>query len=175
MKLFGPLARVVAFAGLSICGAVAPAPSFAGPSELALLESYIGSWRGRGELVGAESETVVCRLNITDGNAEKVNYSGRCAMAGTNLSVNGTLAYVDANNRYEAAMTSNATFSGVAVGQKRGNGIVFNLREREKDEEGNDLTISAAIALAGNSITVDFNVVFNETGDTLKASVPFTR
>src|SRR5690606_32501067 len=118
----------------------APAPTYAGPAELTLLQSYIGDWRGRGQLIGAETETVVCRLSIKPGNSGKVNYSGRCAMAGTNLSVNGTLAYIDAARRFEAAMTKNATFSGVAVGQKRGDGIVFNLREREKDEEGRDLT-----------------------------------
>ncbi len=175
MKLFGPLARVVAFAGLAFASALAPAPAFAGPAELALLESYVGAWKGRGQLIGAETETVVCRLNITDGNGEKVNYSGRCALAGNNVAVNGTLAYIDAARRFEAAMTTNATFSGIAVGQKRGDGVIFNLRERETDEEGNDMTITAAIVLDGGKIIVDFNVLFNASGDTIKASVPFTK
>jgi hypothetical protein len=175
MKRLGPLARGVAFAGLAIAAAAAPAPTYAGPAELTLLQSYIGDWRGRGQLIGAETETVVCRLSIKPGNSGKVNYSGRCAMAGTNLSVNGTLAYIDAARRFEAAMTTNATFSGVAVGQKRGDGIVFNLREREKDEEGRDLTITAAITLNRDRILVDFSVLFNESGDTITASVPFTQ
>lgn len=175
MTLFGPLTRAVAFAGLALSPVLVPAPALAGPAEVALLESYVGSWRGRGELVGAETETVVCRLSITKGNQEKVNYSGRCALAGTNLSVNGTMAYIDGSRRFEAAMTSNATFSGMAVGQKRGDGVIFNLREREQDEAGNDMTITAAIELNGGRIKVDFNVLFNASGDTIRASVPFTK
>ena len=140
-----------------------------------MLQSYIGQWKGRGQLVGAESETVVCRLTLTQGNQDKVNYSGRCSLAGTNLSVTGTLAYNDSANRYEAAMTSNATFNGLAVGKKSGNGVVFNLKERGEDEEGNDMTISAQIALNSGKIAVQFNVVFNATGDQLRASVPFTK
>ncbi len=40
-------------------------------------------------------------------------------------------------------MTSNATFTGIAVGQKSGKGLVFNLKERDQDEEGKELDISA--------------------------------
>ena len=89
--------------------------------------------------------------------------------------MNGTLAYNDGANRYEAAMTSNVTFNGLAIGKRQGNGLVFNLKERDKDEEGNDLTISAAITLKPEKINVDFDVLFNANGSTLKASVPFTK
>ena len=175
MTLVGPLARLVAIAGLSLSAAFAAVPAHAGKAEVALLESYIGAWKGRGVLVGAETETVICRLTISPGNDDKVNYSGRCALAGQNLSVKGTLAYVDTRRRFEAAMTSNATFTGTAIGQKRGDGVVFNLREKEKDEEGNDLTITADITLNPSRILVEFNVVFNETGDYIRAQVPFTK
>lgn len=177
MKLFGPLPRIVALAGLLAVTPMAAAPAVAAPADVALLKSYLGSWKGRGQLIGAESESVVCRLSLSEGNQDKVNYSGRCTLAGTTLNVNGTLAYIDAKKRYEAAMTSNVSFSGIAVGQKQGDGIIFNLREKNKDEAGNDLTITAAIALKGkgDAIAVDFQVVFNQTGDTLKASVPFTK
>ena len=177
MKFFGPLPRIVALAGLLAVTPMAAAPALAAPSDVALLKSYVGSWKGRGQLIGAETESVVCRLTLSEGNSDKINYSGRCSLAGTTLNVNGTLAYSDQNKRYEAAMTSNVTFSGLAVGKKSGDGIVFNLRERNKDEEGNDLTVTAAIALKGkgSAIQVDFNVVFNATGDTLKATVPFAK
>jgi hypothetical protein len=174
MKFFGPLSRTVALAGL-FSVALFTVPAMAAKADVDLLRSYIGSWKGKGQLIGAESETVVCRLTLSEGNSDKVNYSGRCSMAGTNLSVTGTLAYNDSARRYEAAMSSNATFSGTAIGRKTGNGVVFNLKEREKDKEGNDLTISSQIALNGGKIRVEFNVVFNATGDMLKASVPFTK
>lgn len=177
MKLLGPLLRIIALAGLLAATPMAVAPAFAAPADVALLKSYIGSWKGRGTLVGAESESVVCRLSLSEGNSEKVNYSGRCSLAGTALAVNGTLAFNDAARRYEAAMSSNVTFSGLAVGKKSGDSIVFNLKERNKDEAGNDLTVTAAIVLkgSGKSIGVDFQVVFNATGQMLKASVPFTK
>jgi opacity protein-like surface antigen len=174
MKSLGPLSRTLALAGL-FSAALWSAPAMAAKADVELLQSYIGNWKGRGELIGAEKETVVCRLSLSPGNADKVNYSGRCSLAGTALSVNGTLAYNDSANRFEAVMSSNATFNGLAVGRKSGNGLVFNLKEREKDTEGNDMTISAQIALNSGKIKVEFNVVFNATGDSLRASVPFTK
>ena len=173
MTKFGSLSRAVALAGLVAAGGVAPA--LAGPAEVALLKSYIGDWRGRGVLIGANTETVVCRMSLTQGNQDKVNYSGRCSLAGTQLSIAGTMAYVEASRRYEAAMTSNATFTGLAIGQKRGSGLIFNLRERDEDEEGKDLTITAQIGLRQDAIDVIFEVVYVESGDSLRAEVPFSK
>jgi hypothetical protein len=175
MTFFAPLSRAVALAGLLVLGSAAAAPTFAAPADVALLQSYIGDWRGRGVLEGADSETVVCRLSLTQGNADKVNYSGRCTLAGTQLSVAGTLAYVEESRRFEAAMSSNATFTGLAVGQKRGNGLIFNLRERETDDEGKDFNIEAQIALAEEAIQVTFDITYVESGDTIRAQVPFSR
>ncbi|UYO00090.1 MAG: hypothetical protein KIT02_02330 [Devosia sp.] len=176
MTKFGPLTRAGALAGLLLTAfAAGPGPAMAAPADVALLKSYIGDWRGRGTLVGASTESVVCRLALTQGNQDKVNYNGRCTMAGTNLSVAGTMAYIDQSRRFEAAMTSNATFSGIAVGQKRGNNLIFNLRERTPDEEGKDMNISAQIVLAGDAIKVVFEVVYVESGDSLRAEVPFSR
>ena len=175
MTYFAPLSRAIALAGLLMTGGAATIPAFAGPAEVALLQSYIGDWRGRGTLVGANSETVVCRLSLTQGNGDKVNYNGRCTLAGTQLSVAGTMAYIEASRRFEAAMSSNATFTGLAVGQKRGNGVVFNLRERDQDEEGKEMNISAQISLNNNAIGVVFEVVYIESGDSLRAEVPFSK
>ena len=176
MKLFGPLPRSFALAGLVVTSMMAAAPALAAKADVELLQSYVGNWKGKGVLVGAESETVVCKLALVAGTNDKLNYSGRCAMAGTQLSINGTIAYIDASRRYEAAMTSNAGFSPApAVGKRQGNGIVFNMKERGQDDEGNDMTITASIALHPDKIKVDMNVVFNATGDSLKASVPFSK
>ncbi len=175
MKLFGPLARAAAFAGLAVAGTIAASPASAGSNEIALLESYIGSWSGRGQLTGAQSETVVCKLTINPATGDKVNYSGRCAVAGNTMSVKGTLAYVDANRRFEAAMTTNVGYSGLAIGRRSGENVVFNMRETGADEEGRAVTVTAAITLNPAKITVDFTVVFNDSGESMKASVPFTQ
>lgn len=175
MTKFGPLGRTLALAGLLLSSPMVAAPVYAAAADVALLKTYIGSWSGTGTLTGANSETVKCKLTLKEGNSDKINYSGRCVLAGTNLSINGTLAFVDENNRFEAAMTSNATFTGVAVGKKSGDGVVFNLKEQGTDDDGNDMTITAAIALKSGSISVQFQVVYNETGDIIKASVPFSQ
>lgn len=174
MGYFGTFGRLLVVA-LAAAGSMAALPAQAAPADVALIQSYIGEWRGRGVLIGANTETVVCRLSLSQGNEDKVNYSGRCSLAGTQLSVAGTMAYIEASRRYEAAMTSNATFTGLAIGQKRGSGLIFNLRERDEDEEGKDLNITAQINLQEESIEVVFEIVYVESGDSLRAEVPFTR
>src|SRR5690606_25500645 len=118
-------ARALALAASLAAGAFVAAPSYAA-TDFDLLKQYIGDWRGRGVMTGAQKETVLCRMSLTQGNQEKVNYSGRCTLAGTTLSINGTVAYVAQNRRFEAAMTTNAGFTSMAAGQKRGDQIVFN-------------------------------------------------
>jgi hypothetical protein len=174
MTLFARLPVLFAAAGLTLASAVAPA--LAGPNETAFLQSYVGGWKGTGLLTGGETdETFTCRVNVTKGRDNKINYAGRCAVAGLNLSVAGTIAYVDANGRYEAAMTSNATFTGTAVGRRQGGSVVFDLKERETDEKGNDMTISAQVLLQGPNMGLKFHYILNDTGDTMDASVKFER
>ena len=152
------------------------APALAGEAELALLTSYVGDWKGSGALVGGEKpESFRCRLSVSKGNQEKINYAGRCSLIDMNLSVSGTIAFDEASQRYQAAMSSNAGFTGLAVGRKQGDTISFDLAEKQKDRGGNDVRIGSRIQLIGNSIKVDFEVEFNQSGDILTASVPFSR
>ena len=175
MKRLNRLAGAGLLVGLLAMGGMAAAPAYAGPAEVALLKSYIGEWRGRGTLEGANIETVVCRLAMTPGNQDKVNYKGRCSLAGTQLTMAGTIAYIEDSKRYEAVMSSNATFNGLAVGRKRGQGLVFDLHERDEDEDGKELSITARIGLVQDRIDVLFDVIYVENGDSLRAQVPFTR
>ena len=159
----------VAVAAMALTG-----PAFAGPVEL--LESYIGNWKGAGALVGGQNpEPFRCRLGISKGNLNKINYAGRCSLVDMTLSVSGTIAYDDKARRYQAAMSSNAGFTGVAVGRINGDTVSFDLREKQKDRGGNDVRIGSRILLNGASITVDFEVEFNNSGQILTASVPFSR
>ncbi|HEY0033969.1 MAG TPA: heme-binding beta-barrel domain-containing protein [Devosia sp.] len=152
------------------------APTMAGPNELNVLTSYIGDWRGAGALVGdGKSEPFTCRLSVAKGNSEKVNYTGRCSLVSANLSISGTIAFNDEQQRYEAAMSSNAGFTGLAIGRLEGQKISFDLRERNKDRSGSDVRIGSKIILVSGKITVDFEVEFNDSGEVLRASVPFSR
>lgn len=155
---------------------LASAPAFAGEAELALLTSYIGDWRGEGALVGGdEPESFRCRLSIAKGNQTKVNYTGRCSLVSANLSVSGTIAYNDAERRYEAVMSSNAGFTGLAIGRQSGDTISFDLREQQRDRTGADVRIGSRIVLKGGNISVDFEVEFNNSGDVMTAAVPFSK
>lgn len=149
----------------------------AGQAELDLLTSYIGNWSGEGALVGGDKpEPFRCRLAIAKGNQQKVNYTGRCTLVDATLSISGTIAYNDVARRYEAAMSSNAGFTGIAIGQESQGRISFDLKERQRDRGGSDVRIGSRIVLIGNdSITVDFEVEFNDSGDVLTASVPFSQ
>jgi hypothetical protein len=175
MNLFGPVARAAAVTGVLLAAVAMPA--FAGPAEMAVLEPYMGTWNGKGTLTGAEQQTVTCKMSMTKGNGTKLNYTGRCQLAGAQLAVTGTIAYVDANKRYEAVMNSGiGGFRGVAVGQKRGDGIVFDLKQRAEDDSGNDISISSTVTLSGgDKMSVSFHAVFNDSGDTIDAKVPFTK
>ena len=73
MNLFGPVARAVAVAGVLVAAGAMPA--FAGPAEMALLESYIGTWNGKGTMKAAQDETVVCKMSLSKGNGTKLNYT----------------------------------------------------------------------------------------------------
>jgi len=151
-------------------------PASAGQAELDRLVSYIGNWSGDGVLVGGEApEPFRCRLNIAKGNQLKINYSGRCSLINMNLSVSGTIAFDDSARRYQAAMSSNAGFTGMAVGRIDGDRISFDLAEKQVDRGGNDVRIGSRIILVGDAINIDFEVEFNNSGSVLTAKVPFNR
>lgn len=152
-------------------------PAHAGPAELALLTAYIGEWRGSSVLEGGKKpEPFKCRLTVDKGNQTKINYAGRCTLVSMNLSVSGTIAYDDPSQTYQAIMGSNAGFTGVAIGKQQGDKIIFDLEEKQEDKAGNFVRIGARITLvAQTSITVDYEVEFNNSGNVLTANVPFTR
>ena len=173
MKLFGPLSRALALGGVLLCAGALPA--MAAPADIALLKTYLGTWTGKGTLSGAQTNPVTCKMSLTAGNNDKVNYTGRCSIAGQQISVTGTIAYVDANGRYEAVMNSGiGGFRGVAIGKKAGTGIIFDLQQRANDDAGNDISIASKLTLTGKKIDVVFHAKFNNTGDTIDAKIPFT-
>lgn len=172
MKISNTLAAILVVC-LAITGA---APAQSGEAELALLSSYIGNWRGESILVGSDDpEPFRCRLSVTKGNQAKINYAGRCSLTTANISVSGTIAYFDEKRRYEGVMSSNAGFTGLAIGRQRGETISFDLQEQKKDRGGSNVRIGARLLLVGDSITINFEVEFNDSGKVLTAKVPFKR
>lgn len=175
MNLFGPLTRAVVLGGAILLAGVVPA--LAGPADVAALEKYVGTYNGKGQLSGSQTQPVTCKMALSSGKSGKLNYTGRCSMGGAQLSVTGTIAYSDTNKRYEAVMNSGiGGFRGVAVGNKQGDKIVFDLKQRADDDAGNDISVAATVTLSGgNMMTCDFHATFNDSGDKIDAKIPFTR
>jgi hypothetical protein len=156
--------------------ALGPCTVSASEAELSMLTSYVGNWQGEGALVGGDKpEPFRCRLAIAKGNQAKVTYTGRCSLVSANLSISGTIAYNDEQQQYEAVMSSNAGFTGLAIGRLQGQTITFDLREQQKDRSGSDVRIGSQIVLVDGRITVNFEVEFNNSGEVLHASVPFAQ
>ena len=63
----------------AISGAV---PAIAAPEDVALLHEYLGNWKGTGTITGPKgnTETTACRLDLIDGNGDKINFraAARC-------------------------------------------------------------------------------------------------
>jgi len=169
------LRPLVAAAAIAVSSCVA-LPALAGPAEMDQLAAYVGDWKGQGVMVGGEKpESFRCRMQVAKGNQAKINYAGRCTLVNFNLSVSGTIAFNDKNRRYEAIMSSNAGFSGIAVGRITGKSISFDLSEQTVDKGGNAVRIGSRIMLINDTITIDFEIEFNNSGNVLTAEVPFRR
>ncbi|HEY8595131.1 MAG TPA: hypothetical protein VIL84_07790 [Devosiaceae bacterium] len=165
---------VIAVAVLAAPGFVPAA--FAGQTEMDLLSSYIGNWKGSALLTGGEEpETFNCRMTVAKGEQAKINFAGRCALVGLNLSVSGTINYNDQLRRYEAIMTTNTAYGGQVFGHRQNGNILFDFQQRQANTQGVEMSVGSKILLSDGKITVDFQVTLNESGKTLKTSVPFAR
>ncbi len=168
--------RSLAMATAIAVSSIAAAPAMAGPAEMELLSGYVGDWKGQGVMRGGEApEAFRCRMQVQKGNQAKVNFAGRCTLVNFNLSVSGTIAFNDKTRRYEAAMSSNAGFSGVAAGRINGDTITFDLAAKQIDRGGNDMRIGSKVSLVADTINIDFEIEFNNSGSVLTAQVPFKR
>lgn len=168
--------RSLAAAAAIAVSSLAVAPAMAGPTEMELLSGYVGNWKGNGVMVGGQQpEPFRCRMQVQKGNQAKVNFAGRCTLVNFNLSVSGTIAFNDQTRRYEAAMSSNAGFSGVAAGRISGDSITFDLAAKQIDKGGNDMRIGSKVSLVADTINIDFEIEFNDSGHVLTAKVPFQR
>jgi hypothetical protein len=173
MKLLGSVTRAIAVAGILGASAL---PALAAQSDIDALSKYLGTYTGKGTVTGSQAQSVTCKMQLSSGNGGKLNYTGRCELGGAQLSVTGTIAYSDTNHRYEAVMNSGiGGFRGVAIGQKQGDRIVFDLHQRADDNEGNDITIASTVVLDDKGLSVDFHAVFNQSGDKVDAKIPFTK
>lgn len=169
-------ARGVALAALCAAGLLGAGPVTAAPEDVALLHEYLGNWKGTGQVVGPDgTESAACRLDLLDGNGDKINFRGRCTLFGTTVTMNGTMAYFEEAQQYQSAMTTSIGFTGSAVGTRSGDQIRFDLTSVGGDPSASNLDVVASFVMAGGAINVGVSVLFKDSGDKYTASAPLNR
>ncbi|MGJ8529696.1 hypothetical protein [Maritalea sp.] len=152
-------------------------PAHAAKADVELLQSYVGDWRGRGQATLAstgEDETVLCKMSFSDSGAGKIGLDGRCSLAGSTLSMRGTVAFVEAKRHFEAVMSSNTSFKGVAVGRRSGKNLSFALKN-VKSESDAAFDIAVSLKLNNGKINVRFDILHKESGGKSVAKIPFKK
>ncbi len=141
-------------------------PAAAAESDVRLIQSFAGNWLGSGRFTGADGGNLECRMSMK-ANGAKLFYNGRCAIDGQgSQSFQGAIGYNADANRYEARSGN----SPVVIGRRGGGGVVFSFAD--EDERG---SVNSTITLGSNAIRLAFTMVDGETGETIKASIPFRK
>ncbi len=133
------------------------------------LEQFAGNWTGSGQVTGAESGAVTCRLQFVHGNDGKLRYNGRCSFTQGTGSFAGTLAYDAAAKRY-VAVGSGQGVKVEAVGKMRGSAIVFD-SGKMSTEYGEAKSV---LSLAPGRIELSFEMV-DTKGEKTSAAVALSK
>jgi hypothetical protein len=142
------------------------APVLGGPAETAFLTKLAGTWNGKGQLTGAQSGPIACKLVFKAASGGKVNYTGRCNVEDLGAqSFSGTLAYNDKKKAYEGR-SSSFTIPGV----KRGSSVVFT--SKSNSLVGRTYSV---MTVSASRITIDFSIVDAKGGEKTTSHITFTR
>jgi hypothetical protein len=136
----------------------AAAPALAGPEEIAVLQTFVGSWRGEGLLAGPKDppSPFTCTLLTRRGNAGKLVFSGTCPL----LSAAGGIGYAEAAAQYELAVTSSADFRGAAVGHAQNDVLIFAIDDAGS-ARSNELKLRANMHMRAKEIAITFDAMLN--------------
>lgn len=163
MPFLNRLARAVA---LTLLLASTAAPAFAGPADTALLQSFVGNWKGGGKLTGADTGKVTCRMAFKFSKANRLTYTGRCTLGGMGgQSFNGVVTYNEAKKRFESA-----TSAGTVVGQKSSGGVTFTMNETDKRG-----AISSQLFMGTGRLQFDFSMTDAKTHEVTSATIPLAK
>ena len=141
-------------------------PATAAESDVRLIQSFAGTWLGKGKFTGGDGGNLECRMSMK-ANGPKLFYNGRCAVDGQgSQSFQGAIGYNADQNRYEARSGD----SPLVIGRRSGGGIVFSFSD--ENERG---SVASTITLGSNTIRLAFTLKDSETGETVKANIPFRK
>lgn len=159
--------------GAVIGGVAFVQPVLSAQSDLDRIQSYVGVWFGSGKLLDGNggSETLRCRLTLAKSDAAKVTLNGNCTGAGLGKSsLRGTLAYISAQNRYEAVIS--APLDSTVRGRKSGNSVKFAFSENINDDRV--LKAAADFVLKPDAMNMDLQIDFQD-GVVWTASIPLAQ
>jgi len=143
-------------------------PAMAGPKEQAVLQSYVGTWKGSSTVSGPMAGPVDCSLKFTSGSGGKLSYAGNCEFGKGTTAFRGTMIYNDGAKRYETAGSG----QGVSVngfGKASGSSITFAVSNLETSYG----VASSTMVLAGSSIKLQFKLV--DKKGTTAAAITFKK
>lgn len=144
--------------------------AMAGDAELAVLQSFMGSYNGKVILIEPDKRSEFdCRLTISKGNRGKVVFNAKCPL----VAGNGAVGYNDAAGRYEIAITTSADFSAAAAGTVEGDGVKFTVNHHDTNKKGETLDMNARITFNGAAVLIGFDANFD--GKPWTGSLNFAR
>ena len=153
---------------LPLLALTASVPAMAGPREQAVLQGYVGTWKGSSTVSGPMAGPVDCTLTFTAGSGGKLSYAGNCEFGKGTTGFRGTVIYNDGARRYETAGTG----QGVSVngfGKTSGNSITFAVNNLETSYG----VASSTMVLGGSSIKLQFKLV--DKKGTTAAAITFRK
>ena len=143
-------------------------PAMAGPKEQAVLQSYVGTWKGSSTVTGPMAGPVDCSLKFSAGSGGKFVYSGECEFDKGITAFRGTLIYNDSAKRYETAGSGQGV-SVTGFGKVSGNSITFAVNNLDTSYG----VASSTMVFANPNIKLQFKLV--DKRGTTSAAITFTK
>jgi hypothetical protein len=145
--------------------ALTAAPAFAGPAETAFLQKLSNTWSGRGNLQGANTGPIACKIVISAGG-KSTKFQGRCNIPDmAQQAFSGSISYNDKTKQYESR-SGTTTVPGI----RKGDTLVFRTSNRSLAG-----TATSTMSISPSSLVVDFALVEKKTGDKTTSRITFSR
>jgi hypothetical protein len=144
--------------------ALTAAPAFAGPAEQAFLQKLSNTWSGKGNLKGANTGPIACKVVFTAGG-KSTKFQGRCNIPDmAQQAFSGSISYNDKTGQYESRSSG-----GVVPGVRKGDKLVF--RTTSRNLAG---TSTSTMTISPSSLVVDFALV-EKKGEKTTSRITFSR
>lgn len=156
---------LLAVAAAAMIALTAAPAAIAGPAEQAFLQKLGNTFSGKGNLKGANSGPIACKVVFTAGG-KSTKFQGRCNIPDmAQQAFSGTISYNDKTKQYESR-----SVGGVVPGIRKGDKLVF--RTSSKNVAG---TSTSTMTISPSSLVVDFSLTERKSGEKTTARITFSR